>query len=90
MTADDDFEVAGPEVADLRHIAREAVLQGDGARVGLEIDQQLFRLRVDLDTGEVLDAAECVVELPGRLRYIIPEGQKVGLQGVIEVPQVFG
>ena len=90
MTADDDFEVAGPEVADLRHVAGEARLQGDAAWIGLEIDKQLLRLRVDLDAGEVLDPAEGVVELPGRLGYVVAERQKVSLQGVVEVPQVFG
>lgn len=74
MTADDDFEVAGPEVADLRYVACEAGLQGDAAWVGLEIDEQLFRLRVDLDAGEVLDPAERVAELPWSSSLRRPRG----------------
>ena len=84
--ADRDLKISGPEVADLGHVASEARLKGYAARIGLKINKQLLRLRMNLSDGEVLDPAEGVVELPGRLGDVVAERQQVCLQCVVQVP----
>jgi len=48
-------------MTDLGYVPGEARLQGDAARVGLEVDEQHLRLRVDLNASKVLDPAEGMV-----------------------------
>jgi hypothetical protein len=51
---DRNFQIAGPEVPDLCHVAGEARLKGYTAGVCLQKDDELFRLRMNLDAREFL------------------------------------
>jgi len=78
MIRDCDFEIAGAEVTNLGHVPSEPRLQGDAARVGLEVDEQHLRLRVDLNASKFLDPAEGMVR-PSGLGDVVAKRQQVCL-----------
>lgn len=49
ISRDADLEVAGAEMADLPDVARESLLERNGVRVDLDVDEQLVALRVHLE-----------------------------------------
>ena len=76
------FQIAGAEVADGRHIAGEACFLGGGGGGVFDVNDQFAGLGMHFYAGEILEPPEGEVEFQGFHLHIIAQFQDRGFEGV--------
>ena len=82
-----DFQIPGAGVADLTHVPREPLFQGNGRRIELRPNLQIFVM--ELDAGEVPKPSEGDVVLQFLHLHIVAECQQKRLQRFPNILQGF-